>query len=494
MQNRRDQVQAHRFVVSRLTSGLLRADPDAPEPPTRRTDKGVALGAVFAAVLGVGALVFGLISPGGAVGWRDGQTLVVEKETGNRYLFDGDKLSPVRNYTSARLLAGAGLKTDVVSAASLRGTPHGDPVGIEGAPYDLPDTTSSGVWEVCTGTQATESGERRGVTTLVIDSKLSHASVTDGILVREAHSDLYLVSHGTRFRLPNAQAAATALGYGAGTPLPVSAAFLDSVPAGADLAPPQVSGQGKAGPDLGGVHTRVGQVFTVRTPGSDQQYYLLLRSGLTPLTTTQAALALGAPSTREKAYAGKLPTAVQLSSDTVDQALAPKTSAGESATVAKVGSALPTAPPRLTGVADDDDLCVRLTPHGDAGTGIDLVTVPDDDVAELAAAPRRSLAAPCLKVDAVSVSANGGGLVRALGSAGADVGTTTYLVTDTGEKYRVTSEAAATALGYDLGHARKVPSPLLDMLPTGPDLSLDAAKSGSSDAAGQDRCGGKQKA
>lgn len=40
MQNRKDQVQAHQFVVARLTAGLLRADPDAPETPLRRTNRG----------------------------------------------------------------------------------------------------------------------------------------------------------------------------------------------------------------------------------------------------------------------------------------------------------------------------------------------------------------------------------------------------------------------------------------------------------------------
>lgn len=33
MQSRRDQVQAHLFVMSRLASGMLRAEPDAPDTP-----------------------------------------------------------------------------------------------------------------------------------------------------------------------------------------------------------------------------------------------------------------------------------------------------------------------------------------------------------------------------------------------------------------------------------------------------------------------------
>ncbi|MCX5355740.1 type VII secretion protein EccB [Streptomyces mirabilis] len=492
MQNRRDQVQAHRFVVSRLTSGLLRADPDAPEPSTRRTDRGVAFGAVFAAVLAVGFLVYGLISPGGATGWRDGHTLVVEEGTGARYVFDGARLRPVRNYASARLLVGADLKTDTVSAASLRGTPHGDPVGIEGAPDDLPDAgpPGSGAWEVCAGTRPTDSGERAGTTTLVVDSRLPGDAVADGVLVRDDKGGLFLAWHGTRFRLAAGQAAAAALGYGAADPLPVSAAFLDAVPAGADLAEPRVAGQGGAGPDVDGTATRIGQVFVVRTPGSAQQYYLLLRSGLTPVTTTQAALLLGASSTREKAYGGKAPQALALSPNTLDRMLAPKGSHDEAAGVQRSGSVIPAAPPVLAQSGDDRNLCVRLTPQGDAGTGVALVSVDSSAVAAGATAPGRALVPACLAVDAVSVPASGGALVQALSSTGSSMGDTTYLVTDTGGKYRIASADAATALGYDVKRAQKLPSPLLDMLPTGPDLSPEAARAGRSDAAGGSRCAG----
>jgi type VII secretion protein EccB len=276
MQNRRDQVQAHRFVVSRLTTGLLREDPDTPEPPTRRTYKAVAVGAAFAAVLCVGALVFGLISPGGATGWRDGRTLVVEKGTGTRYLFDGERLRPVRNYASARLLVGAGLKTDTVSTASLRGTPHGDPVGIEGAPDYLPSGGSlgSGPWQVCVGARPDGTGGTRTATTLLVDSGPAGRTVPagDGALVRDEGGRLLLLWRGNRFRLPGGQSTATALGYGAVNPLRVSAAFLGALPAGPDLTPPQVAGEGAAGPELDGAATRIGQVFAVRTPGSAQQY------------------------------------------------------------------------------------------------------------------------------------------------------------------------------------------------------------------------------
>ncbi|CAM5491591.1 type VII secretion protein EccB [Streptomyces fumanus] len=492
MQNRRDQVQAHRFVVTRLTSGLLRADPDIPEPPTRRTDRAVLVGTVFSIVLCVGFLVYGLISPGGATGWRDGRTLVVDKGTGTRYLFDGERLRPVRNYASARLLVGEGLVTDTVASASLRGTPHGDPVGIPGAPDDLPDAGGPTAWQVCAGTVPADSSGRRGRTTLVVDSRLRGGTLPGkGVLVGAEDGTLYLVTDGRRHRLPQGRTAATALGFGSVTPLPVSAAFLDAVPAGADLAPPSVTGLGGAGPDLDGTATRTGQVFVTRAPGSAQQYYLLLRSGLVPVTTTQAALALAAPATREKAYGGKVPQALALSSGAPDQALSPRDAGGEAAAAEREGAALPRTPPGPLSLADDTDLCVRLAPRGERGTAVSLETVAATEVAAGASAPGEATAAPCLAVDAIAVPVSGGGLVRALSSTGTVLGDTTYVVADTGRKYRVASEEAATALGYDLADARKLPAALLDMLPTGPDLSPEAATAGEAAVAGAARCGSR---
>ena len=43
MQSKRDQVQAHAFAMGRLTSGMLLADPDAPESPLARTTRGAVI-------------------------------------------------------------------------------------------------------------------------------------------------------------------------------------------------------------------------------------------------------------------------------------------------------------------------------------------------------------------------------------------------------------------------------------------------------------------
>ncbi|MFG2631469.1 type VII secretion protein EccB [Streptomyces sp. NPDC048473] len=496
MQTRRDQVQAHQFVVSRLTTGLLRADPDDPETPTRRTTRGVVIGAVIGVLISIGFLVFGLISPGGATTWRNGGTLIVEKGTGTRYLYDGS-LRPVRNYASARLLVGADMKTDTISAASLAGTPHGSPVGIEGAPDVFPSTgdLNSGPWEVCAGTRPTDSGDRETTTSLVVESERPGISVQahEAVLVHGDKS-YFLLWHGNRFRLAEGGATMDAMGYSASEPLEVSATFLESLPAGADLAAPAVSGQGDKGPELDGKKARVGQVFLVKTPGSAEQYYLLQRAGLVPISTTQAALALSGPGVREKAYAGGTPAAVTISADALNGALAPRDPSGESRGVQEAAAALPSTPPKVLEVGDDRNACVRIASNGDAGTEVSVVLVESAVLRASAVQPVPALVRACLTVDSISVPPSGGSLVRALSSAGAALGDTTYLVTDTGVKYRIPSKDAAAALGYDLTAAQALPSPLLNMVPTGPDLSPEAAKAGQSAAGGVPDCAGKSSA
>ncbi|MYS21407.1 type VII secretion protein EccB [Streptomyces sp. DvalAA-14] len=496
MQSRRDQVQAHRFVVARLTTGLMRSDPDAPESPNSRTNRGMVLGGALGVLVAVGFLVFGFISPGGSTAWQDPKTLIVEQGTGNRYLYDGT-LRPIRNYASARLIVGPELASRTVPRTSLAGTPHGSAVGIDGAPDALPPAggLDAGGWQVCAATRPDDSGQPVAATSLVVDSDQPGTGLGGGqaLLVSGPDGTYYLLWHGNRFRLAAGTATADALGYGTADPLPVSATFLDALPASTDLAPPAVPGQGAAGPELDGRPTRVGQVFVVDTPGSAEQYYLLQRAGLVPISTTQAALALSGPDEREASYRGAAPVAVPIAADALNKALVPGSSVAGN-------EVLPAAPPALLPVGDGQAACVRLdddgvpsgaagSPNGGGGNRISLALVSSAALTDPAAATAKAPAAPaCLPVDAVVVPPDGGSLVRALGAGGGQVGATTYLVTDAGVKYLIPSAAAAKALGYDLGAARELPSPLLAMLPTGPDLSPQDAVLGRSDTTGTPGC------
>ncbi|MGW2562287.1 type VII secretion protein EccB [Streptomyces sp. NPDC001514] len=479
MNNKRDQVHAHMFMMGRLTSGMLRADPDAPESPQGRTNRGIVWGMIIAAVIAAGAFVLGLLIPRPSEGaWREDGTVVVEKETGSRYLYLDGRLRPLRNYTSAKLLLGGDLKIETVKASSLAGTPHGSAVGIPGAPERLPSggQLSRDPWQLCSTAPSSSAGSGTGpVTTLAV----AHPPLTSplnsrqGLFVSGPDGQRYLLWKGSRLRLDAERGAQEALGYGPLKPAKVSGALLSALPAGPDLAPRTIASLGSPGPEVGGRPTRIGQLFRVTVPGGASGIYQLRDDGLAHLTATQAALALGDPLVRERAYGGQSPAAVELGSDVLKGRLAPADP------TAGLGS-LPAAPPDVVPIPAERQICVQASPAASsaAGTSTSIGLAATPDLGPLAQPSRDGLIEGCLPVGRITVSPSRGVLVRAVGAAGTNLGTTLYLVTDTGVKHRLSSLEAAEALGYGESAAVGLSSLLLSMLPSGPDLSPEAAEQG----------------
>ena len=151
MRSRRDQVQAHAYVVGRLTSALVHGEPDSPESPLRRTGLGSFTGLLLGTLMVAAFLVWGLISTGGKTAALTAGELVMAKETGARYIYAGHELRPVLNWSSAMLLTGGNTAMTVVPAATLTGIAQGQPVGIVGAPDTMPaaGAAAKGAWLVC---------------------------------------------------------------------------------------------------------------------------------------------------------------------------------------------------------------------------------------------------------------------------------------------------------------------------------------------------------
>ncbi|WP_328672291.1 type VII secretion protein EccB [Streptomyces sp. NBC_00328] len=481
MRNKRDQVQAHMFVMGRLTSAMLRAEPDDPESPTGRTNRGALTGVIIAVLVCAGAFVLGLLRPGGNDSWRAPGAFVVDEGTGASYLYLDGRLRPVRNYASARLIAGEGMKTVSAGSASLRHAPHGAPVGLPGAPDALPDPADldTGPWRVCAAVRLTAENTTVPATTLAVGAGPAAGidgarglGAGQGALVTGPDHAVWLLWQGTRLRLDRHTGALDALGYGALTPRPVSAAFLDALPQGPDLAPPDIPGRGTAGPRLDGHATEVGQVFRADVPGSAAQYHLLTEDGLTSLTATRTALVLADPRTRTTAYDGHTPQAVQLGAEALTGH-----QAKSSGPLGDDDGELPATPPKILDASVGQAVCAETESSGAAvRTAVSLL--PVTALGMPAQPPGREAGPACLTVDAITVRPGGGALVRAVGVGGGTLGDTTFLVTDTGVKYRLASAEAAAALGYGTGDTRRLPAHLLTMLPTGPDLDRAAAEAG----------------
>ncbi|MFC4508186.1 MULTISPECIES: type VII secretion protein EccB [Streptomyces] len=485
MQSRRDQVQAYSFTVGRLSSGMLAADPDAVDTPMSRTRRGAVTGALIALLLCAGFTVFGLLFPKDSDAWRAPDALITEKETGARYLYGDGVLRPVLNYASAKLITGKDGKVVQVSRATLADVPRGTPIGIPGAPDSLPAAgqLSDAAWQVCATTRAAADGTREPATTLAAGAAPGAAALgaDEALLVTAADGrqrTAYLLWRGRRLRLDTGHGALQSLGYGTTEPLTAGAAFLAAVPAGPDLSAPEVPGRGGKGPVLGGAQRRIGQYAVVRTPGSAEQYYLLGRTGLAPLTLTELQLLRGDPRTRSGAYGGREPSAIVLQPDEAAQHLAP----GGAIT----GDGLPVRPPKALAPRAGTVPCLRVTPAGTTPRQ-EFVRVPAAQATGLHPVPRQGVAAGCPAPDLIAVRPGSGVL-----AAPTATGTARYLVTDDGIKYPLAAPAVAGRLSYTDADVVRLPSALLRLLPTGsvldPERAARPALSGPEPAAADPEC------
>ncbi|MBO4209026.1 type VII secretion protein EccB [Micromonospora echinofusca] len=461
MQSRRDQAQAHAFVMSRLVSALLRAEPDAPITPLHRFLVGALCGLLLGGLLLVGFGVYGFFVPGGSKAWRKPGVLVVEKETGARYVVVDGVLRPVLNYTSARLILGGTPKVVTVSRNSLRDAPHGLPVGILAAPDHLPDRKrlNANQWRVCSASRADAVGRQRPYVTLEAGSAMAvrAAAADEALVVRTPANQSFVTWNNQRLRVPN-PAMLGALGYSAATVRQVGWAWINAVPAGPDLVPEPIPGRGSAGPRIDGRATLVGQLFKVPAvaAGDADQFFVVRVDGLSPLTAVGAALLLAARESRAAYPAGRV-AMLDLSPAALAQS--------RLSAISSINDSLPARPPRLLQIGPGEAPCLRI---GMKAAG------PEVSVGVAAAT---TSAGPSLGggADQVVISPGSGLLLR--DQPGPDVAEgTRYLLVDSGVRYPIPSDKVTGVLGYGGLAPMPVPGPILALLPVGQPLDPEAAR------------------
>lgn len=460
MWTQRDQIQAYQFLRRRLVSALVAADANHPTSPSRKLILGTILG-IAAAVLTAAVFgVLGLINPSSSANWKQGGQVIVEQDTGARYILGKDgRLYPVLNYASARLLAaGNGTATATVSAQALSSVSRGPMLGIPGAPDSLPAGTAmtDRVFSACTKTSPNQPVGAEPTSTLILGSSAKAGQQTlstgQGLLVSADAGQVFLVADGFRFRVPGSGTLA-ALHYDTISQLPVALNWLGAVPAGPDLGLVDIPGAGSAGPNVGGQSTRVGQVLT------DGEYYVVRSDGLEPISQTEAYLITG-DQHNASAYPDNQPAPVPTS-------VAAISATARSKQTGTTG--LPAQLPRIIALDANPALCAT----GD-GTSGSVITVGD-------ALPLPDGAQPIgtsgsgQQADQVYVPPGSGVLVREQTGLTTDTGAT-YLVSDTGRKYLVPTQAAIASLGYGSLTPANVAEPLLALLPDGP--ALDPNKAG----------------
>jgi ESX secretion system ATPase EccB len=459
--SRQDQLHSYQYSLQRVVAALVTHDPDPSRSPLRRAGT-TALVSLLIAAIAVGAAgLYGIFTGQNTVDPTNPDVVFQEKGTGARfvYLASDGRLHPVLNYSSGLLLS-AGQTPNLVSVASdkLAKVQLGAPLGIPNAPDSLPAPGDliTDRWSVCSdkGPGGTPQS------TLLVGDRLTDGTVAAkanrGLLVVDPGQNIFLVYDNRRFQVPEIGSDQTlrALNLGSQTPWPVSAAWINAVPAGPDLRAPVV-------PQSGGSTVvdkyRVGQLVK-----NGDQFGVIMPDGLAVVTALQAKLEQVA--TRQApAEIGadfiKLPGSRTRLSDANDPNGLPATVPEVFEVPAKVCMTLPIDPETGAGV--------RVAPN--APTGVAVAGV--------------AAAADTNRADLVHVARGRGAVVVATASASAPAGSGTVgVVTDTGRLYTLASRDLLPKLGYTGVKPQTVPSQLVALLPRGP--SLDPAQARRTDPQG----------
>lgn len=440
MQTQKDHVHAYQFLMQRMTTALTVGDPSNMEPPTRRGRSGLLAGAAIALLIVIGFGVYGLIVPGGNTAWKQKGAILVEKESGTRYVFVGGRLMATPNLASAMLIQGSGNSVSVISRKSLEGLPRGPQMGIPGAPDTVPRPQEllPASWLLCPAAPA-GSGGKPG---LLVDFDPGRRQVPTPddryAVVQSAGGELYVVWKDVKHRVPDADSLVV-FGLTATRAPRVPDVWLGLLPEGPALAAANIRGAGERGQTVAGSPRRIGDLFTHDPGNGTEQRYVLLDKGLAPLSATEFALLRAQP--------GKSPVEIDA------QAILTAPFSPDHSMLTR----LPDVVGRKPFDEQTGQPCLRQE-----GNGYDITT----HVVAVPGAPSSPAG--------VRVPTNRGLLVAELPLPGGQKTPDRYLITERGKRYLVPDDDSVQALG--LGGVQPVPmrTEVLSTIPAGPALTRSA--------------------
>lgn len=147
----RAQVSGHRFLKRRVEHGLEFGDIRMIHDPLRTRQRAMIFG-VVAVLLGLaGAGLFAWLSPQP----DPGDAPILRSQSGALYVRIDDRLHPVANLASARLIAGSPAEPVTIGESFFAAADKGAPVGIDPAPgvfavAATEEETLAGQWSTCT--------------------------------------------------------------------------------------------------------------------------------------------------------------------------------------------------------------------------------------------------------------------------------------------------------------------------------------------------------
>ncbi len=468
MQTRRDQLQAYRFQNRRALASLVTGEPNVVEPPMRRLTVLTISGIMIAILIAVGFALVGVFKPAPGDSWKDAGTVIVEENTGARYVMLDGALHPVLNYTSAVLAAANKQNPNVVtvSQSDLDHTKRGATIGIAGLPDSLPnaDELDGYPWTVCSTEQGNGSESPTARVSLDIGTTASSSALGNhAVLVADtkAPRTQYLLVGGTRYAI-GSTAVETALNLTGRPVLDVGTAFLQAMPAGADLRTPTLPDVGSKSHqvELKGAAATIGQI--VHTTDTDQ-YFIVLDDGVEPVTNP---LWLELLRSLRGQSGDPVPEVSASFADVSAQPQSPDSYGRLRTQLADLPGALPTF---SDAAARNNGVCAVYR----SATGTPTLAVPPATTLPSFHAPgvRESDGAAQGRADVVTVSPGRAALVRA-GNAHATV----FLVAAPGRRFPFPSADTISLLGYGKVSPLAVAPRLLMLVAQGPTLDTTAAR------------------
>lgn len=283
------QIKGFKRELNRVDEAISRQDVRGLGSPLRRLRGAMSIGGVFGVLILAAAFVASLISPKPDAG----VAAIMTTRSGGMFVQFNERLHPVTNLASARLIVGKPDEAKVVTDAALRSLPTGPLMGIPNAPNLLtPRTDDTATWTVCDwrDTAVPLSLLRDGdITTAVIagDDMLDGGTDlgdTRGVLVKPSTdpSQLWLLFRDTRAEVGRSDyAAQAALGL---TPalidaaVTVSPALLGAIAPSPVLTAPMLVDRGQPSPAVTG--SAIGDILTVSTASGARSFYLVGSSGV----------------------------------------------------------------------------------------------------------------------------------------------------------------------------------------------------------------------
>jgi type VII secretion protein EccB len=281
----RDQNSGHLFYNRRLRAAITRFSVRM-RHDDRKQQASIALSVVLV-IIGCGWMaLLHYLKPAGLVGKS---AIIGNRNTGGLYARIDDRLYPVFNLASARLVTGSAGLPSWVTPQEIAKHPTGPMIGIPGIPDEL---TISGnptsAWGVCDAAPATGSGRAPEVTAIageLLPGRAAPMSPHEAILA-DHRGKTYVIWNGQRTEIdPTDRYVTFNLGLDLGRThhIPISNALFDAMPATEPIAVPSI-------PDIGSPSqwlpdASVGRVLETRAAdGGVSSFYVLLPGGVQKVT------------------------------------------------------------------------------------------------------------------------------------------------------------------------------------------------------------------